>query len=327
MVARVQFQSVVSSGTTPALTVTATGGGNLLVVHVSADGTNSALPTGVTLSGGSAGTDTLANDVSAASVNPVAAVNLSGWSIANCTAGHTTVTVTFAASVQSVLIEAWEVSGAAVAAALAGQSGGANPANTLQMAFDSGAGPVVPAGCWWSGTVTGIGSGGRANAVPSGSWTTEAALAPGSLTQMQSAYQAGPASAAPDYAGTFSAPVLGAYWAAIVTAYLPVGDATAFGAVSPLALAAPAGTVQANATVQGLVSALALAAPAGAAQSNAIVISGAVAALALAAPAGTVQAGGLTSTVYPLNLDSAGVFKDSASPQGPPLGSRYIRQG
>jgi hypothetical protein len=229
-VARVQFASVSSSGTTPALTVAATGGpGNLLAVHISADGTNNAVPTGVTLSGGSGGTDTFGIDVSAACVNPTAGVTLSGWSIPNCTAGHTTITATFAASVAAVLMMAWEVSGTALAAALAAQSGGNSPANTLQAAFDSGPGAAAPAGCFWIGSVTGIGSGGRAIPVPGGSWTTEAPLTPGSLTEMLAAYQAGPGGGAPEYNGAFSLPAAGAYWASIVTAYNPAAAPPAAG--------------------------------------------------------------------------------------------------
>jgi hypothetical protein len=234
-VGRVQFvNSSAGSGTAPTLTIAATGGpGNLLIVHVSADGSNSSVPTSVTLSGGSAGTDTLTNDVSAASVNPTAAITLSGWQMPNCTPGHTTITANFAASTQAAFIAAWEVSGAALAAALAAQSGGANPANTLQAAFDSGVGAAVAAGCFWAGSVTGVGSGGRANAVPSGAWTTEAALTPGSLTQMLSAYQAGPGAGSPEYNGAFSLPAAGAYWAAIVTAYKPAPAAAVTAPVVP----------------------------------------------------------------------------------------------
>ena len=73
-------------------------------------------------------------------------------------------------------------------------------------------------------------------------------------------------------------------YSGIWTAPGPAGQ-TVSGAVSPLALAAPAGDVQA--IIPGPVSALALAAPAGAANvSGAATVSGPVAALTLAAPAG-----------------------------------------
>jgi hypothetical protein len=287
-VARVQFASVSSSGTAPALTIAATGGpGNLLAVHISADGTNNAVPTGVTLSGGSGGTDTLALDVSAASVNPIAGVTLSAWEIPNCTAGHTTITATFAASVAAVLIMAWEVSGAALSAALAAQSGGQNPANTLQPAFDSGAGAGVPAGCFWVGSVTGIGSGGRATPVPSGAWTAEAPLTPGSLTEMLGAYQAGPGGGAPDYAGAFSAPALGAYWAAVTAAYFPAAASGVSVAlpVADLEFVAPLVTPSFAATVALTAPNLALAAPAvAAAPGGAATVALTAPNLALAAP-------------------------------------------
>jgi hypothetical protein len=71
----------------------------------------------------------------------------------------------------------------------------------------------------------------------------------------------------------------------IWTAPVAAGGQTVSGAVSPLALAAPAGDVQA--IVPGLVSPLALAAPAGTpAGSGAATIAGAVAQLTLTAPAG-----------------------------------------
>jgi hypothetical protein len=57
--------------------------------------------------------------------------------------------------------------------------------------------------------------------------------------------------------------------------------------VSPLALAAPAGTVlQGAASIPGAMSPLALAAPAGTVSAGAVTIFGPVAQLALAAPAG-----------------------------------------
>lgn len=71
--------------------------------------------------------------------------------------------------------------------------------------------------------------------------------------------------------------------------------ATVSGAVSALALAAPAGTVQADATVFGQTAQLVLGAPPGAAQSNAVAVAGQVAQLSLNAPAGTVSNGAVAS--------------------------------
>lgn len=258
-VARVQFGSNAGGGTTLTVTLgSPTTAGNLLLVFVSGDGANSGAPTGIALTGSS---DTFTQDADVADTNPTALVNLSLWSDPNCSGGHTAVVATFGAAVGGNLMTVWEVSGAAVSSPLAGTPAtAAAPANVLQASFDSGAAASVVAGCWWVGCVTGIGSGGRAQASPSGAWTTETPLQPGSLTQMLPAYQAGPGAGAPEYAGTFTAPVAGAYWAAVAAAYLPAS-------------------------------------------------------------------GGLTSTVYPQNLDVMGAFNDVQSPQGPPLGTRYIRQG
>lgn len=214
-VARVQFASSGSGGTVTFGTPTTAG--NLLVLVASADGAASPVPSGVTLVGSS---DVFAQNASAANVNPTADINLFLFSDPNCSGGHTQITATFTGSPTGILLAAWEISGAALALPLAGTPGAAGgPANTLQSAFDSGAGGAVGAGCFWVGAVTGIGSGGRAQAAPSGAWTTEAAIQPGSASQLLPAYQAGPAAGAPEYAGTFT--TVTAYWAAIAAAFSP----------------------------------------------------------------------------------------------------------
>jgi hypothetical protein len=277
----VQFASSGSvSGSNSVAFGSPTTAGNRIVAIVSLD-TGTSQPAGVTLTGSS---DVFTLDQGAANTNPTANINLGIWSDADCTGGLTTV-VSIGTSL-STLQAIFEVSGTSTSPGAAASQGGAAPASTLQAAFDSGAASSVGAGCFWVAAVTGIGSGGRAQAVPSGSWTTETALQPGGASQLLAAYQAGPGAGAPEYAGTFSGPVAGAYWAAVVAAYPPAGAIIA-GAVSPLALAAPAGTVlQGAASIPGAVSPLALAAPAGTVSAGAATIFGPVAQLALAAPAG-----------------------------------------
>jgi hypothetical protein len=217
VVARVQFAEATNSGVT---TLTATLGasttaGNLLLVMLSVDG-GGATPSTVTLTGGS---DVFTKDAQVTSTNPIASINLSLWSDPNCSAGHTQVVATSNISA-GLLMMVWEVSGAATTSPLAGVPGtAANPANTLQAAFDSTAGASVPAGSFWIGGVTGVGSGGRATPVLAGSWTPETQLQPGSATDMLGGYQAGPGAGTPQFNGTFSAPAAGAYWAAIAAAY------------------------------------------------------------------------------------------------------------
>ena len=292
MITRVQFTSSATGTATFANPTTA---GNLIVVFISADGSNSSVPLSVALTGSS---DTFTNDSSAASTNPTANITLSLWSDPDCSGGHTVITPTFSASPAAVLIMAWEVSGAALTSPLVTQSSAANPANTLQSAFDSGNGSSVQAGCWWAGAVTGVGSGGRAIPVPSGSWTTETPLQPGSLTEMLGAYEAGPGSGTPDYAGTFSAPVAGAYWASVVAAYAPAG-AGVTGGVSTAALTAPTGTLGADGNITGATPVtMAVTALTGAAQSNAVKLSGPVSGMALSAYAGSVLTPRTTMLLY-----------------------------
>jgi hypothetical protein len=261
--ARVQFASITGGGTSLTATLgSPTTAGNLLLVFVSGDGSGSSAPTGIALTGSS---DVFTQDANVADTNPTALVDLSLWSDPSCSGGHTAVVATFGASVAGTIMSVWEVSGAAVASPLAGApAAAAAPASTLQALFDSGAAAAVAAGCFWVACVTGIGSGGRAQAVPGGSWTTETPLQPGGVTQMLPGYQAGPGAGSPEYSGTFSAPVAGAYWAAIAAAYSPAPvPATVSGQVSSLALAAPAGSVSATASVAGAAAALTFRAPAG----------------------------------------------------------------
>jgi hypothetical protein len=215
-VTRVQFAS--SSITSTGLTVTlgsATTAGNLLVIAVSVDGT--VQTPAVTLVGS---TDTFVQDASATNTNPIANIGLSLWSDPNCSGGHTQINVHVTSSA-GLLVAIWEVSGSVATSPLAGTAAAAGPTNTLQSSFDSSAGTGVVPGCFWVGAVTGVGSGGRAQALPTGSWTTEVAIQPGSASQMLGAYQAGMAFGTPQYRGTFTAPVAGAYWAAITAAYKP----------------------------------------------------------------------------------------------------------
>lgn len=81
------------------------------------------------------------------------------------------------------------------------------------------------------------------------------------------------------WTGTASVP-----WIGFTLGMAPLGGTVA-GAVAPLALAAPAGSIGIG--IQGPVSPLALAAPAGTVQSTAVTIAGQVAQLFLAAPAGS----------------------------------------
>lgn len=217
-VAKVQFGS---NFNTSAATLTVTLGasttaGNLLLALLACDAGPS--PTGVALTGSS---DTFTRDANVISTNPIAGINLSLWSDPGCSGSHTQVVAT-ASGTGGLLMMVWEVSGAAASSSLAGTVGeAANPSNTLQAAFDSTAGASVVAGCFWVGGLVGVGSGGRATPVLSGSWTTESPLQPGSATDMLGGYQAGPASGTPRFNGTFSAPAAGAYWASIAAAYLP----------------------------------------------------------------------------------------------------------
>lgn len=235
-VARVQFAESSNSGVT---TITATLGspttaGNLLVVLLSVDG-GSATPGVVTLTGS---LDTFHQDANVTSTNPIASVNLSLYSDANCSGGHTQVVATSSASA-GLLLMVWEISGAATTSPLAATAAtAANPANTLQAAFDSTAGASVSAGCFWIGGLTGIGSGGRATPVLSGSWTTETQLQPGSATDMLGGYQAAPGSGTPRFNGTFSAPAAGAYWAAIAGAYSSASQSSSGTGTASLSLTA-----------------------------------------------------------------------------------------
>ena len=209
-----QFGEGSNSGVST-LTVTLgspTTAGNLLIAMLSVDGGQT--PSGIALTGGS---DTFTKDAQVVSTNPTAPVNLSCWSDPSCSGGHTQLVATASAS-SGLLMLVWEVSGAATSSPLAGAApGGANPANTLQAAFDSGAGASVAAGCFWVGANTGIGSGGRAQASVTGAWTTETALQPGSATQMLGGYQANAAGGAPEFAGTFT--TVTSYWASLALAY------------------------------------------------------------------------------------------------------------
>jgi hypothetical protein len=214
----VQFAQAPTGGV---VTLSPTASGNLIVVAVSNDGA-SAPPTSITLTGSS---DVFTDDVSTLDTNPTANIDLSIWSNPNCSGGKTSVVASGGLG-SGVLMSVWELAGGAASSPLRTAHAAAGPANTQQGAFDSGAASSVPAGDFWIAAVTGIGSGGvRAAASPSGAWTLEAALTPGSLTQMIAAYQSGPGAGAPQYAGTFTAPVGGAYWAAAVAAYKPAGPA------------------------------------------------------------------------------------------------------
>lgn len=202
------------------VTLAATTAGNLIIVAVSNDGAVTADPTSITLTGSS---DVFTKDVNAAATDPVANVNLSIWSDPNCSGGKTSVVASGGLG-SGVLMDVWEWSGGAASSPLRAAHGAASPASTLQSSFDSGAMASIPAGCLGIAAVVGIGSGGRAQASVSGSgsWTTEAALQPGSVSQMLSARQNTLAAGTPNYAGTFTAPVAGAYWAAVVAAYKPL---------------------------------------------------------------------------------------------------------
>jgi hypothetical protein len=319
-VARVQFGSSASATVTLGSATTA---GNLLIVLVSADGANSAVPSSITL-GGSAAVFT--NDASVVSTNSIATITLSLWSLPNIPPGSTTVLPNFSGgSPAGILVMVWEVSGAALTSPLAGTPGSAaNPASTLQAAWDSGAGAAVAAGCFWAGGLTGVGSGGRATPVVSGSWTGESPLQPGSATDMLGSYQAGPGGGAPEYAGTFSGPVAGAYWAAIAAAYSPAsggGGATVSGVTATETPAAPAGTVTAVTPVAGPAAVSVLAAPAGTPGASESV-AGPVAPIALAAPAGTVGASEtVAGPVAPETLSApAGTPHASSAVAGPAAG-------
>lgn len=227
----VQHAQSPSGGT---VTLAATGAGNTIIVAVSNDGAVASDPTTITLTGSA---DTFVKDVNAANTNPTANVNLSVWRDSNCSAGKTSVVASGGLG-SGVLMDVWEIAGMDTTSPVAGSHGAGAPASTLQAAFDSGATASIPAGCLGIAAVTGIGSGGRAQASVSGTgtWTTETALQPGSVTQMLSARQNTLAAGTPHYQGTFSAPVAGAYWAAVVVAYKPLA-VTVSGSAS---LSAPA---------------------------------------------------------------------------------------
>ena len=220
----VQHAQAPSGGT---VTLAATTAGNLIVVTVSNDGAVTSDPTTITLTGSA---DVFTKDVNAANTNPTANVNLSVWSDPNCSGGKTSVVASGGLG-SGVLMDAWELAGGATASPLQAAHGAAAPASTLQSSFDSGAMASIPAGCFGIAAVIGIGSGGRAQAsvTGSGTWTTETALQPGSVSQMLSARQNTLAAGTPDYAGTFTAPAGGAYWAAVVAAYKPAGAAAPTG--------------------------------------------------------------------------------------------------
>jgi hypothetical protein len=251
----VQFASTANANANNATFTSPTTAGNRIVAIVSLD-TGTSQIASIALTGS---TDVFTMDGSAATTDPTANINLSAWSDPNCSGGHTVVTCSGTGA--STLLGAFEVSGTDHNQAVTAHGSG-SPASTLQSSFDSGAAASTAAGCTWIGAVTGVGSGGRAIAVPSGSWTAETALQPGSLTQMTTAYQASAAAGVPEYSGTFSAPVAGAYWAALVVAYSPA-TATQSGAA---ALSAPgalsAAGVIARRGVAHLSASPALAAPA-----------------------------------------------------------------
>jgi hypothetical protein len=266
------------------VTLAATTAGSLIVVAVSNDAITGD-PTTVTLTGSS---DVFTKDVSAANTNPVANVNLSVWSDPGCSAGKTQVVVSGNLGT-GVLTDVWEIAGGATSSPLQDKHGAAAPASTLQAAFDSGAMGSIPAGCFGIAAVIGIGSGGRAQAsvTGSGTWTTETPLQPGSASQMLSARQNTLAAGTPKYAGTFTGPVAGAYWAAVVAAYKPA-PATLNGAASLSAAA----TLTAAAIVTRRGSA-ALSAPASLTAAARVTE---LASAPLSAPAHLTAAGAVTST-------------------------------
>lgn len=213
-VSLVQFKSTGNTDTNSLAFTSATTAGNRVIAVVSLD-TGTSYPT-VTLTGSS---DTFTRDAGAQNTNGTANINLAVFSDANCSGGHTTVVSSGAST--STLQAIFEVSGTGLSSGATAAAGAAAPASTLQAAFDSGAAHPVAGGCFWVAAVTGIGSGGRAQAVPGGSWTLETALQPGSASQLLVAYQDGPGAGAPEYSGTFSGPVAGAFWAAVAAAYAP----------------------------------------------------------------------------------------------------------
>lgn len=220
----VQHAQAPTGGT---VTLSATTAGNLIIVAVSNDGAVTSDPTTITLTGSS---DVFTKDVNAANTNPTANVNLSVWSDPNCSGGKTSVVASGGLG-SGVLMDVWELSGGATSSPLQAAHGAAAPASTLQASFDSGAMASIPAGCFGIAAVIGIGSGGRAQAsvTGSGTWTTETALQPGSVSQMLSARQNTLAAGTPNYAGTFTGPVAGAYWVAVVAAYKPPAAAVPSG--------------------------------------------------------------------------------------------------
>ncbi len=212
--ARVQYASnSVTSGTTVTATFgTATTLHNLLVAILIVE--NGQTGTSVTLTGGS---DTFTKDGGTDPTNPtVTNMDMSVWSDPNCSAGHTAVVGHWASSAAAFL-HVWDVSSAALSSVLASVTAAGNPAATLQSSFDSGAASTAPAGSFWVGAVQSVGSGGRATVTPSGSWTSETAMVPGSLTTSLGAYQANTASGSPDFAGSFTSHT--SYWASIAAAY------------------------------------------------------------------------------------------------------------
>jgi hypothetical protein len=281
--------------------------------------TSNATVSGITL-GGAAD-----NWAQSASHSTGGHANVEGWADPNCAGGQTSVVVSTTGGSGSHMF-AWVFEWSGLTGTLDASSGGDNGFAGTWTSGISGAtvqASEVAFGIT-CGAVNGVSGTAEGLAGPSAPWVNEAAQSLNGSSHTKAAlcgYQILSSTGTVTYSGTAS-PINTNDTVVFTLEAAAAGNATVNGAVAALALAAVAGTVTADATITGVVSALTLAAPAGTATSNAVVVSGPVAALTLTAPAGGT---GQVPAALPLNLDHNGIFQPGQSPQGPALGSRYIR--
>lgn len=216
-------QVATNASGTSAIFGSATTAGNLIVAVASDDGGSPPTdPASVALTGSS---DVFTKDINVLDTNPTAEIALSIWTDPDCSGGFNTVLLSGGSS-SGTLMVVLELSGGATSSPVAAAHAAAGPANVLEPSFDSGTAASVGAGCFWLGVVTGVGSGGRAQASPITPWVGQTPLQPGSVTQLLYAFQNAPAAGAPDFSGTFTGPVAGAYYSAAVIAFSPAAGAS-----------------------------------------------------------------------------------------------------
>lgn len=317
--AKVQYAANNNTGNT-VLTVTlgaSTTVHNLLVLTHSNDGGASpgAVPTSITLVGTGQNFTMI---TSASQTNSTASIVKSIWYLKDIPAGATQITATIAAT-NAQLMEVEEFSGADTVSPLITNAFAASnaPSGTQQTSYDSTAAPsgAVPAGSLWVGGFTGVDSGTHPTINSTQGFTLETAQIPGSSSSSQLGYILSSSNATPQFSGSITAPVAGAWWAAVVAAFQPPATTvTVTGVTATVTVAAVAGTVTetmvgttatvtasavagtVTETIVGVTSTVSASAPAGAAN---ITMASTTATVSVSAIAGIVQSSmtGVTASV------------------------------